>query len=590
MNATAEGTMASEPEYDVLIIGAGITGLTTAVSLADIGLRVHVFERDSDVGGRVQSDVVDGFTIDRGFQVYLTAYPRAGDLLDLDALHLHRFEPGALTWTGQGFAEIVDPVRRPSALWRAIRSVVGTWLDKLRMLRLRQRLRQISIEEIFARPEITTADALQHNGFSKSFQQSFLRPFLSGIFLAPELDVSSRMFEFVFRMFASGDAAVPAAGMSGIPAQLAKRLETGAISTSTAVRNVELIDGKVVVDCGDRIVVGKSAVVAARGVEIGGVSHESDSAPQWRSCITLSYDAAHSPLGRPILMVNGTGQGLVNHVACMSDVAPSYAPPGRALLSVTIIGKSTLGDEELDARCRQELVTWFPSEPVNDWRLLRVDRILEALPADAQMAADPHPIEIAHNIFLAGDYLATPSIEGAVSSGLAAARAVAARLGTERPVPQLPAGRPSFERKFLVRAPQAAVAEFHESPNALARLQPPFSGTKLLRIELLAEDSITEFEMGFPPLVMHWVARHGDVALGSGFTDTMVSGPMRSWLHRHQYRWLGPAVTEVSDRIWFVHHSGLRGLISRALFNQITLGILFKYRALATRRAIREQS
>lgn len=579
--------MNSETEYDVVVIGAGIAGLTAAVSLAKVGLRVHVFERDSDVGGRVQSDVIDGFTIDRGFQVYLTAYPRAGSLLDLNALHIHRFEPGALTWTGQGFAEVVDPVRRPSALRRAMRSVVGTWLDKLRVLRLRQRLGQKSLEEIFACPEITTADALQQNGFSKSFQRGFLRPFLAGIFLDPTLEVSSRMFEFVFRMFASGDAAVPAAGMAGIPKQLAQRLETGAISVSTPVRSVASIDGKVILNCGERIIFAKSAVVAARGVEIEGVSQDGDSGPRWRSCITLSYDAAHSPIDRPILMVNGTGQGLVNHVACMSDVAPSYAPPGRALLSVTIIGESALSDQELDAGCRQELATWFSGEPIHDWRLLKLDRIREALPADAEMAADPHPTEVAHNIFLAGDYLATPSIEGAVSSGLATARAVAARLGTEQPIPQLPAGRPSFERTFLVRAPQAAVAKFHEGPNAFAQLQPPFSGTKLLRVEPLAEGSITEFEMGFPPLVMRWVARHGDVAPGFGFTDSMVSGPMRSWLHRHEYRWLGPTVTEVSDRIWFVHHSGVRGLLSRALFNPPTLGILFAYRALATMRAVR---
>jgi len=468
-----------------------------------------------------------------------------------------------------------------------MRSVVGTWLDKLRVLRLRQRLGQRSLEELFACPEITTAEALEQNGFSKSFQQRFFRPFLAGIFLDPTLEVSSRMFEFVFRMFASGDAALPAAGMAGIPKQLAERLQTGAISTSAPVRSVASTDGKVILNCGERIVVAKSAIIATRGVEIEGVSHEAGSDPQWRSCITLSYDAAHSPIDRPILILNGTGQGLVNHVACMSDVAPSYAPLGRALLSVTIIGESALSEQELDAVCRQELARWFRREPVNDWRLLRVDRIREALPADTRMTATPESTEAAPNIFLAGDYLATPSIEGAVSSGLAAARAVAARLGAERQVPQLPAGRPSFERTFLVRAPQASVARFHEGPDALAQLQPPLSGTKFLRADPLSDGSITEFEMGFPPFVIHWVARHSDVSPGLGFTDTMVSGPMRSWLHRHEYRWLGPTVTEVSDRIWFLHHSGARGLLSRALFNPLTLRILFAYRALATIRAVR---
>lgn len=579
--------MTSETGYDVAVIGAGIAGLTAAVALAETGLHVHVFERDSAIGGRVQSDIVDGFTIDRGFQVYLTAYPWSGALLDLDGLRLRRFESGALVWTGGGFAEVTDPLRHPSTLGRMIRSSVGTWADKLRVLRLRQRLGQMSIEEIFARPDTTTAFALENEGFSKNFQQRFLRPFLAGIFLDSRLETSSRMFEFVFRMFASGDVAVPAVGMAEIPAQLAVRLGSGAISTNTTVRSIATIDGNVVLDCGEQMVAAKSVIVAARAVEVVGVSAASDAVQQWRSGITLSYAAARSPIGRPILIVNGTGQGFVNHVACMSDVAPRYAPPGSALLSVTVVGDSALTDEELDAQCRQELARWFPAEAVSDWRLLRVDRIREALPADARMTATPEATEAARNIFLAGDYLATPSIEGAVSSGIAAARAVAARLGAPRQVPQLPAGQPSFERTFLVRAPQAAVAKFHEGPGALAALQPPLSGTRVLRADPLADDSITEFEMGFPPLVMHWVARHRDVSPGLGFTDTMVSGPMQSWVHRHEYRALGPRVTEVSDRIWFVYHPGVRGLVSRALFNPLTLGILFAFRAFATKRAVR---
>ena len=576
----------SDPQYDVVVVGAGIAGLTAASELAARGLRVHVVERESRVGGRVQTDVVDGFTIDRGFQVYLTAYPRAGSVLDLRALRLRKFEPGALIWTGQGTEEVIDPIRKPLAVLRAARSRIGTWVDKIRVLLLRQQLMERSVEAIFTGPSMTTAQALQYRGFSEQFQRSFLRPFFSGIFLDPALETSSRMFEFVFRMFTAGHAAVPAVGMRAIPEQLAARLPAGALTLGTAVRQVRVGPDAITVDCGDTALTAASVIVATRGVDIQGWTPPP---PRWRPVITLSYDAPRSPLGRPILMLNGTRTGVVNHVVCMSDVAPSYAPAHRALMSVTLVGDFELDDEALDAQARAELSTWFPDEPVAEWRLLRVDHVREALPSDAPISANPDSPEVVRNVVLAGDYLATPSIEGAVSSGLAAARAVAARLGTTTPIPELPAGPPSFARTFLVRAPQSAVARFHEGPGALAQLQPPLSGTQVLRADPLGEGSITEFTMGFPPLGMHWVARHRDVALGQGFTDTMKSGPMRSWVHRHEYRALSPTLTAVSDRIWFVHRSGLQGLLPRLFFSRVALSVLFFYRALATRQAIRGQ-
>ena len=299
----------------------------------------------------------------------------------------------------------------------------------------------------------------------------------------------------------------------------------------------------------------------------------------WRAGTTLSYDAPRSPVGQGILVLNGTGTGLVNHVVCMSDVAPSYAPPGRSLMSVTVIGDPGLDDEALDRACREELAAWFAG--------LRVDRIREALPADARMTATPEAPEVRPGVFLAGDYLATPSIEGAVASGLAAARAVAERLGRAAAVPQLPAGQPSFARRFTVQAPVTAVAAFHEGPDALERLQPPLSGARFLRVDPLAEGSITDFELGPGPARLRWTARHRDVQPGRGFTDIMVRGPMRSWVHRHEYRELGPALTEVSDRIWFQHPRAPQGILTRLLFGPLALGVLFRFRAFATRRAVR---
>jgi len=203
------------------------------------------------------------------------------------------------------------------------------------------------------------------------------------------------------------------------------------------------------------------------------------------------------------------------------------------------------------------------------------------------MTATPDAPEVLPNVFLAGDYLAMPSIEGAVSSGLAAARAVAERLGAGAAVPELPASRPSFERRFTVDAPVAVVAAFHEGPDALARLQPPLSGARFLRVDPLGDASITDFELGPGPLRLRWTARHQDVRPGRGFTDVMVRGPMRSWVHRHEYRAIGPGMAEVSDRIWFQHPHGPRGILTRLMFSPFALDVLFRFRASATRRAIK---
>jgi len=578
-------TMSTAPELDVIVVGAGMAGLAAAVALSDAGLHVRVLEREDAPGGRVRSDIVDGFTIDRGFQVYLTAYPRSGQLLDLQALELRRFEPGAMIWTGEGFTTIRDPLRRPRALRGAIRSSAGSLLDKARVLALRTSVTRPTLDALFGRRETTTLAALQNRGFSATFQRRFLRPYLAGIFLERDLQTSSRMFEFVFRMFAQGDGAVPAAGMGAIPAQLAGLLPYGTLETGVEVLNVSAAEHAVSLADGRRLTA-RCVIVAGASPLADRLSGRDEGWREWRSGTTLSYDAPRSPVGEGILVLNGTGEGLVNHLVCMSDAAPSYAPPGRALVSVTVIGESALDDEALDRACREELAAWYTPAVVGEWRRLRVDRIREALPADTRMTATPDSPAVAPGVFLAGDYLAMPSIEGAVSSGRAAARAAAEWLAAGPAVPELPVGAPSFARRFTVDAPVAAVAAFHEGPGALARLQPPFSGARFLRVDPLREGAITDFELGPGPLRLRWTARHQDVRPGRGFTDVMVRGPMQTWIHRHEYRSVAPATAEVSDRIWFQHRRGPRGILTRLLFSGPALRALFRYRAFATRRAM----
>jgi phytoene dehydrogenase-like protein len=211
---------------EVIIIGAGLAGLTAAKLLKAAGRSVLVLEASDDVGGRVRTDEVDGYLLDRGFQVFLTAYPEAMILLDYEALDLCRFDPGALILSKDGVSKLGDPVRKPGSLISTLFSPAATLADKLRMLRLKLKLSGKSIDEIFSAPEMTTTEYLKKEGFSGTILNQFFWPFMTGIFLEDQLKTSSRMFEFVFKMFSEGDAAIPAKGMGMIPKQLAECLSS----------------------------------------------------------------------------------------------------------------------------------------------------------------------------------------------------------------------------------------------------------------------------------------------------------------------------------------------------------------------------
>ena len=217
------------PSPDVLIVGAGLAGLCCARRLAEAGVSFQIVEASDGVGGRVRTDEVDGFRLDRGFQVLLTAYPEAKRILDYNQLELRAFSPGAFSWFAGRMNQLVDPWRMPG-MWRiALRSDFGTLGDKLRVARLRARLRRTTIDQLFARADHATKDDLLAEGFSQEMIHRFFRPFIGGILLDGELKSSSRMFEFVFKMLSEGDTAVPTRGMGAIPAQLAAKLPTNSL-------------------------------------------------------------------------------------------------------------------------------------------------------------------------------------------------------------------------------------------------------------------------------------------------------------------------------------------------------------------------
>ena len=410
----------SAAEKKVMIVGGGLAGLACALRLHEAGTRPFIFEASDGVGGRVRTDQLDGFLLDRGFQVFLDAYPEAGALLDKESLDLRAFRPGALIHRTSGMVRMMDVFREPRHLIESALAQVGSFADKLRVARLRWRLMRLTTEEIAGHEAMTTESYLRHAGFSPRMIDGFFRSFYGGIFLERELQTSSRMFEFTFKMFSQGSATLPSRGMGEIPRQLASRLPPGTIRLGAQVTEIQ--PGSITLESGDQfrgdaVVVATDATTAAGLVSAGGIA-----GPVWRSVTCLYFAASRSPLGEPIIALNGTGSGLVNNVCVPSDLAPDYAPPSRALVSVSVLG--TVDAADLESRVLAELEAWFGSA-VREWRHLRTYRIERALPRQAPGTGFTGPgFRKEAGVYLCGDHLWSSSIEGAIISGLRTADAI----------------------------------------------------------------------------------------------------------------------------------------------------------------------
>ncbi len=405
---------------NVIIVGAGLSGLCCALRLQQEEVNCTVFEASDGVGGRIRTDEVDGFLLDRGFQVVLTSYPEAQRVLDFPSLQLKAFQPGALVRHGGRFHELTDPWRRPWAAIRSMFSPIGTWTDKLRVARLRSRVLQGTLADQFARPETTTLEALVAAEFSEPMIDSFFRPFLGGVFLDADLTTSSRMLYFVFRMFSSGMACLPAAGMEAIPRQIADHLHPGRVQLNSPVAAVE--PSKVRLFSGQEIAA-QAVVVASDGPIAAKLLGTAE--PVLGQGVTCLYFATTKPpVDRPILLLNGEGRGPINNLCVPTTVASSYGPVGQSLISVTVLGNPA-DPNLLMADVLDQLRDWFGTQ-VNTWRHLRTFSIPYALPSQPSQALNEpeRSVRWKPGLYVCGDHRDNASIQGAMTSGRRAAEAV----------------------------------------------------------------------------------------------------------------------------------------------------------------------
>ena len=412
----------SSDHVDVCIVGAGLAGLACARYLTRSGIETRVLEASDGVGGRVRTDVVDGFRLDRGFQVLLTQYPEPHHQLQMDKLELCRFEPGALVRVGGQFYRVSDPLRRPRTIWDTVRAPIGTLADKARLGALILDVRRATSRELLRRPDRSTIAELRARGFSTKMIDAFWRPLFAGIQLDPELEVSSRRFTLILAMLAEGDAAVPARGMGAIPEQLAAELPDGSITLRAPVEEITA-DGVALAD-GRRI--DARAVIVATPVPVA-AELLGFADPGSRPVSNVQFGADTAPIPDRLVVLNGERRGPASNLAVMSNVAATYAPPGRALISVEVPGPLVPDDSELLAAVRAQLRDWF-GVAVDRWDHLRTLRIPHGHPDQRPGFSPKQPIRLDEGRYVCGDHRDTASIQGAMYSGRRAASVVLADL------------------------------------------------------------------------------------------------------------------------------------------------------------------
>jgi phytoene dehydrogenase-like protein len=414
----------SRPDAPVVVVGAGLAGLSCAVALHEAGVAVRILEASDGAGGRVRTDHVDGYTLDRGFQVALTAYPEMHRQLDMDALDLRAFDPGALVWRDGKGSVVGDPFRRPGTTFATATAPIGSVFDKARIGLLRHRLRSVHPVQLLRGDDTSTRDALAEAGFSDTIVERFFRPLVGGIQLDPELADSRRMFDIIFRMLADGDSAVPAAGMQAIPDQLAARLPTDAIEFGARV--VAATDRTVTVE-DDSERSAAAVVVATEGpaaVDLLGLPPVAS-----KSVGAVYFSAPEPPITSKFVVLDGTGRGPVLNVAVMSNVAPTYAPAGRHLVVAAMPGH--VGDTIVDD-ARAQLRGWWGAQ-VDAWDHVRTYRIAHGQPGQRPPFHPKQRVELPDGRFVCGDHRDTASIQGAMYSGRRTALAVAASIGHTGP-------------------------------------------------------------------------------------------------------------------------------------------------------------
>jgi phytoene dehydrogenase-like protein len=409
---------------NVIVVGAGLAGLSAAWHLHRQGVGVTVVESSDDVGGRMRTDLVGGFRLYRGFHLYCTAFPEPARVLDVPALDLRFLDPEVAVWLEGDRVSVAHPWQRPAQASTGLRSRLGTPADMVRLATTFDLLATMPAERILAEPESSAENAWRQRGLSPRMTDRVLRPLLAGMLGETALSSSNRFVDLLLRAVARGRVGVPAAGIATVPRQIAAALPPGTIHLGVRVTGVSA--DRVSTEDGE--LPARAVVVATdpgTAIRLLPGLHE----PSLHGLTTVYHAAPETPLARPVLVLDGSGQGPVTSTAVLSAVSSSYSPDRRALVVSTVVSTAAerrdLSGLEKDVRAHLQVLY---GTDTSDWEHLRTYHLPQALPAVRPPHNFRRPVRVMGGLYVCGDHRDSSSVQGAMVSGRRAARAAAADL------------------------------------------------------------------------------------------------------------------------------------------------------------------
>lgn len=400
-------------EKKIVIIGAGVSGLVAAINLEEAGYKPIIYDKNDRVGGRVQTDYIDGNTYDKGFQILLPNYPAVQKYLDINLLHLKYFTSGAFVFKKGYQSKLGNPNRDFDLLFSTLFSKLASFSDKLKILKLARKLNKKSFDEIFKSESTSTLEYLKSHGFSDQVIDNFFKPFYAGIFLEEHLRTSSRMFEFTFKLFSKAKAGIPEKGIQAIPNQLANRLKNTTFHFNTSIDKV--VDNKVSLKDGSNFEADFIIIATDPSALISNLKNQQS---DWKSVDNLYFEVENRVINLPMIGLIAEPGALINNIHYLT-----LASKKTQILSVSVIKSHDLSKEELVKLVEKELKEICEIEPV---KLLKHYKIGQALPdiLDVNYQIPHTETKLKDNIFLAGDVLSNGSLNAAMLNGESAARAV----------------------------------------------------------------------------------------------------------------------------------------------------------------------
>lgn len=402
--------------HKIVIAGAGVAGLSAGVYLKRLGYTNITFIEASDrVGGRMKTEKIDGYTLDKGFHVFFTAYPYAAELLDYNQLNLKYFDSGALILKEDHLLKMVDPFHHPFSSFQAFFSRIGRWGDKVKLIKRRMEVKAMNENQIFEKFEVKTSSILKKKRFSTRIINNFFKPLFSAIFLENELTTSRRIFDYTFKMMMEGKVALPAGGIEAIPQQLASNFDAENFIFNRSV--VSFSNKNVLLD-NDETIKTDIFIVASDQNSLYLTLKNEPLKRDHHSTTCLYFSADKKPFNEPMVCVNGNDPKLVNNVTVLTNICKDYAPAGKELISVSINGLAKANDKKLEAEVKSELEKTFGRQ-VNTWKLLKIYRIDYALPNQDYVLGkrQVNELRLGKFAYVCGDHLLYGSMNAAMKTG-----------------------------------------------------------------------------------------------------------------------------------------------------------------------------